>query len=676
MSAVQSVVIGFGVLVAGAVVTALLSPRRRAVGALAFLFVLAAAAAMLPGAVRVLVGGASPESQLLRVPTLGAQLTLRVDPLSALFLVIVSVISALTTLYSVSYMACHPRQHLVRYYPLLLLFFAGIVGLVCVADWFFFLIFWEFMTICSYFLVIFEKENPVAQRAGLKYMIMTHSATALMLLAVVTLWKFGQPHSFSFAAARETMAGLAASRPLLLHLLLAAWFLGFATKAGVLPFGDWLPDAYPAAPSSVSAAFGGSMTKLGIYGILRIFLETLPASDITMIWGVIIALFGTASIFMGTLSALAQEDSKRLMAFHVIGQIGYMLLAIGAGLYLLPTRPAIAMVALMAGVFHLVNHVCYKSLLFFNTGAILLRTGETSLGRVGGLWSRMPITAFTALVGSMSIAGLPPFNGFASKWLIYNVTVLGAPHFAVFAVLGVVAAFISLVTLASFLKFLGAAFLGPPPAAAEQARRGDVPAAMQIPQVVLAGLCVLFGLAPLLPLTGVHRAIASLAAFGPSTGLADVVGSSWLGLRLSFAPGMAVAVWLPIVGFASLLGFGLLAQGLSRLGAAERRQVEIWHCGTLPVGEQGRYPAHSFYDAFKRPFRNVYPPVRVPRTSYPARFMSIFDLDRWLFRPILRAGQKITEVTAHTHSGIPQLYLSWQIAGLILVVVALVLLAR
>jgi hydrogenase-4 component B len=317
------------------------------------------------------------------------------------------------------------------------------------------------------------------------------------------------------------------------------------------------------------------------------------------------------------------------------------------------------------------SHVCYKSLLFLSAGSILVRTGETSLARVGGLWSLMPVTAACALVGSLSISGMPPFNGFASKWLIYEVTILGAPALPVFVVLGIVAAFISLVTLASFLKFIGGAFLGPPRARLEEIGRGDVPASMQIPQLALAGLCVIFGLVPMLPLAGIYRALTPLASFGAATTLSSLVGTSWYGVQLSFVPGVTTGVWVPVVGLSALLILTLLAHGFSRLGAAERRQVETWNCGTLALGEQGRYPAHSLYDAFKRAFSGVYPRVRMPRAGYPVRLMSAFDLDRWLFQPALRAGGKLTELVSHTHSGIPQLYLSWQVAGLVVVVVTL-----
>jgi len=675
MNAAQLVLVGSGVLLAGALVAAVAATRRRLVSALSFLFVLTAGALIFPAALSVLLSRqVVTTGPLFQVPTLNAEFAFRVDVLSAFFLLLISGIAVFSTLYSIGYLRRYPTQHLVRYYPLLLVFFASLVAVVCSADWFFFLLFWELMTVCSYFLVVFERENPAAQRAGLKYMIVTHAATVLMLIAIIVSWNAS--HSFSFAATAAMFAHFTAHYPALLHLLLALWFVAFATKAGLLPFGDWLPDAYAAAPTSASAAFGGTMTKLAVYGLLRVFVDLLPPSEVSRTWGLIIAVFGAGSIFAGTLSALAQSDAKRLMSWHVIGQMGYIVLGVGAGIYLLPSAPALGMLALMAGLFHLLNNVCYKSVLFMTAGSALLRTGERDLNRMSGLWSFMPLTGLAAFVASLSIAGVPPLNGFASKWLLYQITILGVPGMWLFVVLGVIAAFISLVTLASFLKFLGAAFLGPPSVTPEQAAQGDVSWTMQLPQLLLALSCVLFGVVPLLPLSGIYAALAPLGSLHQAGPLSGLIGSSPLGLQLSFSGGVVTGVWLPVVGLLALVFLVILAHGFSRIGASQRRSVPLWNCGTACPGDQTRYPAHSFYDAFKHVFRNVYPKVNPPRAAYPTRFMEIFDLDRWLFQPLLGLGEKTMRAISHTHSGVPQLYLSWQIAGLILVVITLFLWAR
>ena len=193
------------------------------------------------------------------------------------------------------------------------------------------------MTLTSYFLVTFESESAASQRAGLKYFIITHGATLCMVAAALLLWRTSG--SFHFDAIRQTLAELLNTRPFLAHLIIFLFFLGFATKAGILPMGDWLPDAHPVAPSGMSATLSGALVKLGIYGLVRLFCSFLVASPSLRIWGIILALAGTGSLFAGNLTALRQTDTKRLMAFSTIGQIGYICLGLGAGVILSPDVP-------------------------------------------------------------------------------------------------------------------------------------------------------------------------------------------------------------------------------------------------------------------------------------------------------------------------------------------------
>jgi NADH:ubiquinone oxidoreductase subunit 5 (subunit L)/multisubunit Na+/H+ antiporter MnhA subunit len=260
--------------------------------------------------------------------------------------------------------------------------------------------------------------------------------------------------------------------------------------------------------------------------------------------------------------------------------------------------------------------------------------------------------------------------------------------------LGIIAVFISLVTLASFLKFFGGAFLGECFLPLERAREGDAPFSMQLPQVVLALACIGFGLVPMLALAGVHRAIGSLATFAGGPSLASLVGESWLGLRLSLFDGVETGVWLPMAGLAAVVLASALAYGLSRAGGAQRRAVSMWHCGAQLNGVEARYVvvepktepataefesryrAHGLYGAFIEAFRTIYPTVKIPRVPYPRSFMSIFDAEAWLFRPLVRAGGWLTDRFSRTHSGVPQQYLIWQLVGLVGVILGLYLLTR
>ena len=222
------------------------------------------------------------------------------------------------------------------------------------------------------------------------------------------------------------------------------FLLGFATKAGLLPMGDWLPDAHPVAPSGISAMLSGVLVKIGVYGMFRVFCDFAPVTAPLRLWGVVIALAGTASLLVGNLVALRQTDGKRLMAFSTIGQVGYVCLALGAGLYCLPQQPALATLAFMGALFHALNHACFKACLFFGAGAVLFRTGERTMGRLGGLGASMPFTAGASTIAALSIGGVPPSNGFASKWLIIATSVLAGFHAPLFLVLGIAGPFASL----------------------------------------------------------------------------------------------------------------------------------------------------------------------------------------------------------------------------------------
>ena len=661
MSTASLLFSGFALLLAGSAVSLALAARPRICGWVSVGFVGAAGVALWGVVIRTFTGIPAPEVTVLSLPAVGAALIVSVDYLSAVFLAITATIAFLTTLYSVEFMAPHRDDSLAKYYPVLQVLFAGIVGVVVTADFVFFLVFWEVMTFASFFLVTFHRQDRVAQKAGLKYFVVNQAATFGMIAAGLVLWT--RSGSFRFSALRDALGGLLAAQPLLAHLVLFLLFMGFATKAGILPMGDWLPDAYPAAPTGATAAFGGTMTKLGIYGLLRVFLGFLPLSPVTRTWGVVIALAGAASLFVGTLSALKQDDIKRLMSFHVIGQVGYMFLGIGFGLFFLPTSPTLAALGLLAGTFHMVNHSLYKSCLFLGAGAVTFRTGTRSLSALGGLRPFMPATAMYALVAALAIAGVPPLNGFASKWLMYATAILGGRAFPLFAVLGIAAMFISLVTLASFLKYLGSAFLGP-----RSDRQGirEVPSSMLLPQAFLALACVVFGLFPAWPLSFVHSAVTGLPSAAALPDLASLLGTGG-GLQVG-AGVVGVALWAPLPVAAALAILGLLAYVIQRSGRAEVREVPVWTCGEEDEPGLSRYPATSFYLPFKRAFQGIYPHVQVKAPPFPVWLRAVFDVDTWFYLPVARAVGAGARGVSKTHVGIPQVYLLWIVVGAIAVI--------
>jgi hydrogenase-4 component B len=673
-------------LTLGAIVSAAISRHKAACGWAALGFVSAASGCLIYLAVFVFLGGKIEGVDLIDLhPVIGTSLSIGIDPLSALFLIIISIVSFCVTLFSIRYIRHYPKESLLRYYPWLLLFFVSIVAVVCITDLMFFIIFWEIMTLSSWALVVYERENRESLKAGLLYFIVTHLATGCLILAAVILYPSTAGPSFSFADLRTALQTQLMMNPTLVHLVLALFFICFATKASTLPFGFWLPLAHPVAPSSFSAVLSGVMIKVGIYGLVRLFCTLLPISPLSQTWGIVIALFGILSLIVGTISALMQDDSKRLMAFHSIGQVGYMFLGIGAGLYFLRLNPALAAIAFVAGLFHMINHSWFKSCLFLNAGSVMYKTGTRDLNKIGGLFRLMPWTGVTAIIASLSISGIPPFNGFVSKLLIFESCLIsgkeaGAAFWArsFFVLLGLAAIFISAVTLASFLKFINSAFLGKL-RGAEGTSGGDVPLSMIIPQGILAFLCVLFGVVPFLPIMMGYQAIRSALPAGAFPASASLFGKMWPGISLDFGMGKISGVWDPlwmIMAFFILIGVVSL---VARSGGAKVREVETWYGGLKHLPADTAYRGHSFYRPFKQiftfhikniEFRGLYPTTFPrPKISMPQGVRTFLSPDQWFYYPLGRLFMKLTRGFSKSHTGHPQMYLLWIAMGVILVMV-------
>jgi len=669
-----------GLLVLGAVVSALLARRRLLCGYVAAACaVIASVAVAYVGLVVSLRGPVEATYLSLAGMGLEASLHLRVDGLSAIFLMVTALVAVCSAVYAVRYVLRYEGETLLRYYPFMLLFVASVVAVVSAWDMVFFIVFWELMTLLSYVLVVYEKRNPSSLRAGLRYFITTHIATACMILAVAILYVNAQPEHFGLEALGNGLRRLLRSNPVLVHVVLALFFVGFATKAGVLPFGFWLPDAYPAAPSSASALFAGTMTKLGVYGIVRVFVTILQTPTPCADWGRIIAAFGALSIFIGTVTALLQHDSKRLLSFHIIGQVGYMLLGVGLGIAFIGINPALAVIGLVGGLFHVVNHACYKSLLFLNAGAALYRTGTRDLNKAGGLIGIMPLTGVAAIVASLSIAGVPPFSGFSSKWLLFSGSLLAGLEQPLFLVLGVVAIFVSVVTLASFLKFLGTVFLGRLDLAGADPEKPRIPFSMKAPQVIIGVFCVLFGVYPMLPLRVLHGAVAGILPPGYAPGLVQVFGASPVNLSVNVGEGF-VGFWGPLWVVPVLLGGLLIAALLYSLSVGPVKRDSVWLCGEQHRPEVVKYRAHSFYLPFRDflAFRvgsarvsTLFPQLPKPRVGEMRWLRRAVNFDEWLYYPLLRTGRKFLELFRESHVGVPQVYVLWMAIGVVLAIIIL-----
>jgi len=537
------------------------------------------------------------------------------------FLGLIATVAIPASFYSIEYMAHQGGQSLRRYYPSLLLFVAAMYGLVSTTDmmWFFF-IFWQMMTWTGWALIRFDRDKPEHLRAARKYLWMMQLACGVTMLGAAILAQTDVTSDagetlmqYDFDAVLHHMPAQLQTRAGWVAVAFALFLAGFGIKLGMWPFGQvWLPDAHPAAPSPVSALLSGVMIKTGVYGLMRYFLWLVPASARAeypaSAWGVVLALFGTATLFTGTVQALRQEQSKRLLAFSSIGQGGYILFGLGVCLVLLgsphPAMAALAAAAFYGALFHTLNHGVFKSLLFLNAGSVLHATGTQDLNKLGGLMRFMPVTAVTALIASFAIAGVPLFSGFASKWGILTAAIQSVPAARWLPVCALVAILTSAVTLALFIKFFGVIFLsrtsGLVADRAQQPRRMEVEWKMCAAQAILAAVCVLFGLMPVLGFGLVRAALDSSrqGLGGVLANAAPIAMESWAGV--GGVPQRSL--YVPLVLVMVLGTLFLLARLLAKLGAAPRRASEPWLCGYARVGEAHRYRASGWYVEVKRWF--------------------------------------------------------------------------
>ncbi len=625
MTPEQAVVASIGLCVAGAVLTLLVSRNKTVAGWLAFAITAGSAALILSAVAQVLARGPAHPEQFLKMPAVGFALRIYVDGLTSIFLLLAVLVAVPAALYSIRYMKHYEDYGVARYYPNFLLFLAAMYGLLSTTDmmWFFF-IFWQMMTLPGYALIRFENRKPENIRAANKYLIMMQIACVATMIGAELLAITGAAASgsetlkYDFDTVSANLPALLAGKPAVTALAFALFLVGFGIKMGMWPFGQvWLPDAHPAAPSPVSAMLSGVMIKTGAYGLMRYFLWLVPPSAVADYplanWGAVVAVLGTITLFTGTMQALKQEQSKRLLAFHSIGQIGYILLGTGACMALLPAKgpnaTVLAAIAFFGALFHVLNHGLFKGLLFLNAGSMLLATGTQDLNKMGGLMKFMPLTAVTALVASLSISGVPLFNGFASKWSIFVGTVQGGSAAKYLGVCAIIAILTSALTLASFIKFFGVSFLSrtsalvrdKAAASLRDAAALEVGAMMQLPQVFLAALCVLLGVIPALAFQLIGGALnASRQGCGIAlANAAPMAGGAWRGLEnlhgtALFAP-LALATVLALV--------FVVVCVLSKLGAAQRRADVPWLCGYAREAECHRYVAHNFYGEIKRYFR-------------------------------------------------------------------------
>jgi hydrogenase-4 component B len=551
--------------------------------------IIVASISLLAAAVQLLGAAAPVETMLpLGVPWLGAHF--RLDALSAFFLAVVDLGALSASLFALGYGEHEeaPRRVL-PFYPA---FLAGMTLVVLADDAFTFLISWEFMSLTSWALVMAHHRVADNVRAGYVYLVMASFGTLALLLAFGLLAGPGGLYAFAQMRIVPPSAALGA-----LALILA--LIGAGSKAGIVPLHVWLPLAHPAAPSHVSALMSGVMTKVAVYGFVRIVFDLAGAP--AWWWSVIVLAAGGITAVMGVLYALMQHDLKRLLAYHTVENIG--IIFIGLGLALAFEAHGMLFAAALgftAALLHVFNHSLFKSLLFFGAGAVLGATGERDMEHLGGLIHRMPQTAFVFLIGCVAISALPPLNGFVSEWLTFQAILISPqlPSWGLKLLVPAVGALLALsaaLAAACFVKAYGVTFLGRPRTrAAEAAAETDrfSLAAM----FILAALCLFSGILPGLFIDAL--APVSSALIGER--MPVQIGAQWLSIvpiaesRSSY-DGLLVFLFMIISG-------GLAASAIHRLASDRLRRAPAWDCGYPDASPATQYTAMSFAQPIRRVF--------------------------------------------------------------------------
>lgn len=577
-----------------------------------------------------------------------SSLCLSLDSFSAFFVFVISLLSAVTSIYAIGYSREYQEKsqgNRIACLGLLYNFFIlSMILVVMVQDAFYFLIFWEIMSLVSYFLVVFEHDKPEARKAGTLYFIMTHAGTALIAAAFWLL--FVETGSFSFDSFRLHANTLS---PIVKNVVFLCALAGFGTKAGLVPLHIWLPEAHPQAPSHVSALMSGVMIKTAVYAFIRFVFTFL--GDIPLWWGGLLLAVAILSTLLGILYALVEHDLKRVLAFSSIENMGIIFLGIAmAAVFTSLRQPDHACFALVAALYHLMNHAIFKGLLFLGAGSVLSSTHTRNMEQLGGLIRKMPWTACTFLVGCLAISAFPPLNGFVSEWMILMALFLGsgcdgeglrffAPVFA--SLLGLAGA----LAATCFARVFGITFLANPRSGQAQNAK-EISASMKMSLGILSVGCLLFAIAA--PwIVSLLSKVTYLIMGRQGETVFDFAKEGFLITPLGvsqFSPGV---IFLILTGVFIVVAV-LLGRGAFRTGPS-------WACGMPALSPRMQYSATGYSKPLRRTFSFLYHPSR--------------RVEKFLYQPIARWIIRASEKTKQIQTGHIQLYLSYIFITLLLLLI-------
>ena len=587
------------------------------------------------------------------------------DALAGFFVTVISILTLSVSIYSVGYTKEIGNGGLLGF--LYNLFILTMYAVVLSANIITFLISWETMSVVSYFLVTFDR-NEKSAKAGLLYAVMTHVGTAFLIILFLVLYKY--TGSMDFSGMRTAAAAIPDGLKVLVFIFS---IVGFGTKAGIIPFHIWLPRAHPAAPSNISSLMSGVMIKTGIYGFIRISMDLLGQGPEW--WGITIIVLGAISSVIGVLYALMEHDIKKLLAYHSIENIGIILLGIGSsmmfrsnGLY------DLSAIALVAGLYHTLNHALFKGLLFLGSGSLMHATHTKNMEEMGGLIKLMPYTGLLFLIGSVSICALPPFNGFVSEWLTFQALLLGfhAPSITakIISPLGGAAlALTGALAAACFVKAFGISFLGVPRSRHAQDAKESSPS-MIAGMAILGLLCLLAGIFPGTVIDMISPAVLNLTGSG-----GNISYNGFLSVSQTFASlsPSAIFILMLCIGIAAVLF--VLASG----GKRKTVYADSWDCGMPSLTSRMQYTATAFTKPVRLIFKRIYLPKRELSISYILKPLFVKSLkysgeitpffEQYIYEPLTGFINNAAGKARMLQSGNLNLYLGYILITLMLLLI-------
>jgi formate hydrogenlyase subunit 3/multisubunit Na+/H+ antiporter MnhD subunit len=556
---------------------------------------------------------------LLQIDDIKLMLTFSLTPLRQFMLLFAMGFGVLITMYSFkSRTADDDKRNSNIYYGSILLTLGGSAGILLSNNLLFLLVFWEIVTLCLYLLI--STGGKGANFAATKSFALLGVSDAAFMLGVFMVWKLSGTFIISDINIETTSA---ISIIAFLLLMTAA-----ITKAGAMPLHTWVPTSGEYAPASVMALLPAAIDKLlGIYLLIVIVRQMFVVKSVAL--SLVLTIIGAVTIIIAVMVAMVQHNLKKLLSYHAISQVGYMILGIATG----------TPVGIAGGVFHMLNNAIYKSCLFLCGGAVEQRTGTADLEELGGLGKKMPWTFAACLIAALSISGIPPFNGFVSKWMVYQgVIQMGAqqqtnPAAVLWPVWLLIAMFGSALTLASFVKIIHSVFLSRMPSGLKDVK--EVSALQVIPMSILALLCVFFGIFYNIPL---KNFIYPALAVQPELSL-------W---------GAGLATILVIVGIIIGVFFWLIGRFSSKI-----RIVHTWTCGEKMDNDRIIISGTQFYKTVSS--------MGGLKQLYSSQEKGYFDL----YEQGSRVGSVITNMLRWVHSGVLPVYLTWVTIGILVLLFAI-----